>query len=155
MALAQLLDEDSVAVPLQNKSKDRVLGELVSLAHRSSGFNFDAEAALQAVLSREELISTGVGNGIAIPHALVSGLDRPVMAAGVARPPLDFLAQDGNPVDLLFLTLFPAHLAGSSGQTVLRAELSSLLLNRVLCQRLCSCRDAADFIQLVIGFEKQ
>jgi len=74
----------------------------------ASAAGVDPRAAYDAVLLRERLSGTGVGEGVAIPHARVPGLTRPV--AGFARldPPVDFDALDGRPADLVFMLIAPS-----------------------------------------------
>ena len=99
--------------------EDRVLWELPSLDKPSFLKALAAEAAarvpavdekelLARLLEREEERSTGVGGGLALPHARVSGLERTVLLVGRVRDGLDFGAPDGRPVDLLFVLLSPA-----------------------------------------------
>jgi len=81
----------------------------------------DARAAYDAVLLRERLSGTGMGEGVAIPHARVAGLTRPV--AGFARldPPVEFDALDGRPADLVFMLLAPADRGGDHLKALARA----------------------------------
>ena len=99
--------------------EDRVLWELPSLDKPSFLKALAAEAAarvpavdekelLARLLEREEERSTGVGGGLALPHARVSGLERTVLLVGRVCDGLDFGAPDGRPVDLLFVLLSPA-----------------------------------------------
>jgi PTS system nitrogen regulatory IIA component len=72
----------------------------------------DARAAFDAVLIRERLSGTGMGEGVAIPHATVPGLTRPVAAFARLEPPQDFEALDQRPADLVFLLLSPVERSG-------------------------------------------
>ncbi len=72
----------------------------------------DARAAFEAVLLRERLSGTGMGEGVAIPHARVAGLKRPAAAFARLDPAIDFDALDGRPCDLVFLLLAPAERGG-------------------------------------------
>lgn len=63
--------------------------------------------AVSALLAREDVGSTGIGNGIAIPHAKIAGIDAPLVGIAVLRDPLQFGAPDGMPVDLLFVVFTP------------------------------------------------
>jgi PTS system nitrogen regulatory IIA component len=86
-------------------------GVLRALADRvaATGLAGDAGALYRALLEREQLGSTGIGHGVAIPHCKLHGLEQCILAVGIARPPVDFGAADGEPVSLFFLVLSPDH----------------------------------------------
>ena len=83
-----------------------VLREL-SLRVAATGLVGDAGALYRALLEREQLGSTGIGRGVAIPHCKLKGLEQGILAVGIARPPVDFGAPDGDPVAVFFLVLSP------------------------------------------------
>lgn len=95
--------------------KPAILSTLSALFAR--GWGLDAAAVLEQLEERERLGSTGFGRGVAIPHARISGLNRPVAALLKLRQPVDFAAADGMPVDLVFGLLSPEN----SGATHLHA----------------------------------
>jgi PTS system nitrogen regulatory IIA component len=109
--LTELLSPDRIKIPLVAINKDALLRELVELvgSGRDEG---DAEAILRAVADRERVLSTGIGNGVAIPHGKTAAVDRLILAAGVAREGVDFEALDGKPVQLFFLLVGPESAAG-------------------------------------------
>src|SRR6478609_907592 len=80
--------------------KPAILAQLSKLF--AAGWQLDPEAVLEKLEERERLGSTGFGRGVAIPHARVAGLARPVVALLKLRQPVDFAAADGMPVDLVF-----------------------------------------------------
>jgi len=103
MEIADLLSPEHLVVDLVAPDKDRLLRELAERAGMFTGI--DKARILSALKSREGLGSTGIGKGIALPHALVAGLSTPFcMFARLARP-LDFESIDDIPVDLVFLLL--------------------------------------------------
>jgi fructose-specific phosphotransferase system IIA component len=108
---ATILDPSCVAVGLVADDKKSVLAAITGLLV-SGGSVGKAQDLLSRVLSREELASTGVGEGIAIPHAVSPSVSETVMAVARLAKPVDFLAVDGQPVDLVFLLVGPE---GSSG----------------------------------------
>lgn len=105
MRLSQFLDVDSVRADLGVSGKRDLFSQLATLAGKSLGI---APATILAALTeRERLGSTGFGNGVAIPHGKIDGLDRiHGLAIRLARP-IDYQAIDGQPVDLVFLLLSP------------------------------------------------
>ena len=90
---------------LRETGKGRVLRELSRRAATLLGA--DADAIAKALAEREDLGSTGLGNGIALPHARIAGIDKPFGLFALLKPPVPFDAIDEQPVDLLFLLLFP------------------------------------------------
>jgi PTS system fructose-specific IIA component/PTS system nitrogen regulatory IIA component len=111
MKLSELLDADRIRIPLQSATKEDVLRELVSLLPGSFGSD-DRESILESILDRESRMSTGIGQGVAIPHGkspLVQGIE---MTFGIAPKGIDYHALDGEPVDLFFLLVSPPDLTG-------------------------------------------
>ena len=105
MALAELLAQDAVMPALKANSKKQLLQELTSRAAAVTGL--PERTIFEVVLQREKLGSTGVGNGIAIPHGKLPELDRLVGVFARLSHPIDFEALDDEPVDLVFLLLAP------------------------------------------------
>jgi PTS system nitrogen regulatory IIA component len=97
-------------------------GVLRELADRvaATGLVRDAGAVYRALLEREQLGSTGLGHGVAIPHCKLRGLEQGILAVGIARPPVDFGAADGEPVSLFFLVLSPDQNPAEHLQTLAR-----------------------------------
>lgn len=148
MLLSELLSPDRVKVPLAATRKDDVLRELVDLVARTPD---DAREILAAVHDRERELSTGVGGGIAIPHARTSRVEQLVMAAGIARSPVEFDALDGQPVELFFLLVGPESSAGAHVRAL--ARISRLLRREALRASLRSAGSADAFLQVVLDSE--
>jgi PTS system nitrogen regulatory IIA component len=107
VALEDVLDPDCTRSDLACASRKRALesaGEI--LAERFP--ELEADALFDALMARERLGSTAVGEGVAIPHCRLEGCHRPVAALLRLREGLDFDAPDGRPVDLLFVLVVPA-----------------------------------------------
>jgi len=105
MELADILSEEAVIVCTGNKSKTDVLKALCTCAGKTTGH--DVETIFEAVNERELLGSTGLGNGIAIPHGKVVGLNGVTAVFARLDPPIDFEAVDDQPVDILVMLLAP------------------------------------------------
>ena len=105
MELADILTEESVFVCSDIKTKREVLSKLAEQAARVTGQG--AEAIFQAVFDRESLGSTGLGNGIAIPHGKLSGLTGVTAVFARLATPIDFDSVDDQPVDLVMMLLAP------------------------------------------------
>jgi mannitol/fructose-specific phosphotransferase system IIA component (Ntr-type) len=145
--LSDLLSPRRVKIPLESTDKTGVLRELVTVLAEAEGRETDAEEWLRAVLAREEVLSTGIGDGVALPHAKAEQLPDLVMAAGVSAAPVDFDALDGQPVRLFFLLLAPERAIGRHIKALSR--LSRLLRQEPLRRRLVAARDAAEFVRIV------
>ena len=147
---ADLLDARRVKVPLTSRSKDAVLRELVELAAGEHGSAI-ADAILTSVREREQLLSTGIGSGVAIPHGKTAHIDQLVVAAGVARDPIDFDALDGKPVELFFLLIGPESASGAHVKALSR--ISRLLRREGLRRELRTAGSGDAFVKVVRASE--
>ena len=105
MDLSQLLSSDAVLALVRAPGKKHVLQELAERAAALTGL--DAADIFTAISEREKLGGTGVGEGVALPHARIEGLERCVGVFAKLDQPIDFEAFDGRPADLVFLLLAP------------------------------------------------
>lgn len=106
MTVAEILAPEDILVGLRAASKRALLEGLAGRA--SDRLGLGADAILAPLVRREDLGSTGVGAGVALPHARLEGVRRPFGLLARLREPVDFDAVDDNPVDLVFLLLLPA-----------------------------------------------
>jgi PTS system nitrogen regulatory IIA component len=106
MKIPDLLSPTDVMIDVRISSKPLLLQELAAKTAVSAGLAIDQVAP--HLLKREELGSTGIGKGVAIPHARLPDLKRPHGLLAKLRQPIDFDAIDGLPVDILFVLLLPA-----------------------------------------------
>ena len=105
MQLSDFLDFDAIKPSLPGGNNRSLLQQLANLA--SQRLDLDAGAIFTGLLEREQLGSTGFGQGVAIPHGKIEGLSRIYGLFARLGEPLDFKAIDGRPVDLVFLLLSP------------------------------------------------
>lgn len=111
MKLGDLLDKELVLPTLSARTKTAVLAELVGvMAGREGGL--DEKAALNVLLEREKLGTTGIGDGIAIPHGKMDDLSDILVAVGRSVEGVDFEALDHKPCHIFFLVLAPEQVAG-------------------------------------------
>jgi len=103
--LKDLVLPDAILARLPATSRRQVLQAMSETLAQSAGL--DARAAFEAVLVRERLSGTGMGEGVAIPHARVPGLAHPIGGFARLEPAQDFNALDGRPCDLVFMLLAP------------------------------------------------
>jgi fructose-specific phosphotransferase system IIA component len=111
MRLTEILKPQNIKVPLISTGKSDAIGELVQLLADNKEVG-DAKKVLDAVLEREATRTTGIGNGLAIPHGKCTGTDHLVMAIGRPNQPIDFQAIDGRPVNLIWLLTSPPDKTG-------------------------------------------
>lgn len=146
MEIAQILSPEAVLPSLRTSSKQTALEELARFASSITGIR--ADAILDVLLAREALGTTGVGNGIAIPHGRLPGLDRLYGVFARLEEAVPFEAMDDQPVDLIFLLLVPTG-AGTEHLKAL-ARISRLLCDPRVCEALRSSRNAGDLYALLI-----
>lgn len=143
MILTELLTVDRIRIPLEGRTKDELLRELVAVVAGDIAED-DRDEVLRAVQEREAVLSTGIGHGVAIPHGKSSALEELRMAAGRAVRPLDFDALDGEPVSLFFLLVGPESAAGPHIKALSR--ISRLVRRDDVRDRLIAARTAEEFL---------
>ena len=126
MILTKILQPACVKVPLEGKDKKLIITELVDLLG-ANGLLLDRDAALEAVLVREQTRSTGIGSGIAIPHGKCKAVKELVMALGIVPGGIDFESVDGKPVSIVILLVSPLDQTGPHIQAL--ARISKLMLD--------------------------
>lgn len=133
----------------QISSKKRLfqkLGEIIS-----SAYSIKESVAIDSLIERENLGSTGVGNGVALPHARIAGIDTVVGGFLRIEQPLDFSSVDRQPVDLVF-TLFAPEDSGVEHLKAL-ALISRTMRNKAICERLRSNNDPVTLHALLTSGE--
>jgi len=138
MEIFQLLSPDGVVANLKANGKKQALQELAARAARITGQH--ERAIFDTLLERERLGTTGVGNGIAIPHGRLAGLDKLYGLFARVERPIDFDSIDEMPVDLIFLLLAP-EAAGADHLKAL-ARVSRLLRDKAVCEKLRGAESA-------------
>ena len=146
MLLTELLSLERVRIPLRARTKDELLHELVEAV--SQGLpEAAADSILAAVRDREQVLSTGIGQGVAIPHGKTPVVDQLLMAAGVTAAPVDFESLDGEPVELCFVLVGPESAAGAHVKALSR--ISRLLRRASLRDALRAATSPDEFLRLV------
>jgi fructose-specific phosphotransferase system IIA component len=146
MRLVDILKPENVKVPLESKSKTEAIGELVNLLAKN-GDVADAKKVLDAVLERESTRTTGIGNGLAIPHGKCTGAKDLVMAIGKAATPIDFQSIDGRPVTLIWLLTSPPDKTGPHIHAL--ARISRLMTIDKFRQALAGAQSAQQVYEIV------
>ncbi len=132
MELEQIMTPDSVITGLKVNSKKQVLQELAQKASKVSGL--EERSIFDVILERERLGTTGVGNGVAIPHGRMKSIDKVFGFFAKLDSPIDFESVDSKPVDLVFMLLAPEG-AGADHLKAL-AKVSRLLRDDKVCSKI-------------------
>lgn len=110
MRLSDILDENDILPDLKAKDKKGALEELAGVIVKREPF-LDKGSLVKVLLERERLGSTGIGDGVAIPHGKFHGISHPIISFGRSRKGLDFESMDGAPAYLFFLLVAPENSA--------------------------------------------
>ena len=111
MRLTDILKPENIKVPLAATTKNDAIAELVNLL-ATNGQVTDPKKVLESVLERETTRTTGIGNGLAIPHGKCAGTTDLVMAIGKPAQPIDFQSIDGRPVSVIWMLTSPPDKTG-------------------------------------------
>lgn len=146
MKISEILHRDAVVESLGAVTKREVLFELVEPLSRLHA-ELDQDRTVNILLEREKLGSTGVGEGIAIPHGKTPGLNEVIVSFGRSVQGVDFDALDGKPVHLFFLLMAPEGCAGSHLKAL--AKISRMLKDVPFRNRLMEAKSAAELYQAI------
>jgi PTS system nitrogen regulatory IIA component len=147
MPLLDFLSPEAVVPALRGSSKKQVLQDLSGHAAKLTGL--DDRKVFEALLQRERLGSTGIGEGLAIPHTKLANLDRLFGLIARLEKPIDFAALDDQPVDILFLLLAPEG-AGADHLKAL-ARVARVLREPGVLERIRATRDANALYAVMMG----
>ncbi len=152
MKIKQILTKDSIVASLESTAKEPVLLELAAVLTRRCP-DLSAEEIARVLMEREKLGSTGIGNGVAIPHGKVSQLSQIVTAFGRSLRGVSFESQDGKPAHLFFVLLAPENAASLHLKAL--ARLSRLLKDLHFRNKLLEAKDEDQlFAEIVDEDEK-
>ena len=152
MRLSELLNEQSIRLSLQARDKESAIKELVQILESAHGVNTRGEI-LSKVLQRESMMSTGIGNGVAIPHGKTRLLDHLLAATGVAPMGIDFDSMDGEPATLFILLVSPESLRGPHVKAL--ANVSRLLKEESVRAALRTAPTPQDFLRVLHEAEER
>ncbi|MDQ0231354.1 PTS fructose transporter subunit IIABC [Metabacillus malikii] len=152
MRITELLTKDTIKLNLQSTSKNTVISELVEVLNQADKL-VDKNAYEQAVLNREQQSTTGIGDGIAIPHAKTNAVKSPAIVFGRSNEGIDYEALDGQPSFLFFM------IAASEGanNTHLEAlsKLSSILMKKEVREQLLVVSTAEEVLAIIDKHDEQ
>ena len=145
--VSSLLPLSNVVLDLDANSKQHVFEEAGKLFETSQ--NISRATIVNSLVAREKLGSTGLGQGIAIPHGRIKGMREAVGAFLRLKSPIPFDAPDGKPVNLLFILLVPEQATDLHLQIL--GELAHIFSDKSFRERMVSIQDAAELHQLITG----
>lgn len=146
MNLKKCLSKDTICIRLKSDNKEEVLVELVDLLVAGAQVK-NRDGVLKAIREREQKMSTGMQNGIAIPHAKVDSLDQLVAAIGLKPEGIEFDSIDGKPCSIFIITLSPSKRAGPHIQFL--AEISRVLTDDSIRAKLLESSSADEVIDIL------
>lgn len=148
----KLISENCITMDLKGRDKDSIIKEMVSLME-ADGKLLNYDECLEAVLEREASMSTGMQNGIAIPHGKSDGVSDLVVAIGLNKKGIEFNSLDGLPAKIFIMTLSPKHAAGPHIQFL--SSVSAILNKENMMDDLLSCKTSSDVKELLVREAKE
>ncbi len=152
MKLLEILEPEVVKIGLESLNKEECFEELIDLLVQTGKIK-DREKALQAIYAREQMRSTGIGRGVAIPHGKDKSVEQLTAAAGTSKKGIEFDSIDGKPVRLVFLVLAEANNPGPHLQAL--SEIATCLNVPSQYDKLLTAKTPGEFLkQLEIPAEE-
>ncbi len=146
MKLVDLLPPEAVSIDLKAQEKRAALEELCQLLGGTRKLP-DPKAMVEVLMERESLGSTGIGQGVAIPHGKAPMVKEQIAALGICRKGLDFEALDGEPVYIIFLLIAPPDASGNHLKAL--AKISRLLKDKFFRQALRDAKSAEEILKII------
>ncbi|MBN1341364.1 MAG: PTS sugar transporter subunit IIA [Phycisphaerae bacterium] len=150
MKLTDILTAECVKVPLEAKTKEAAITELIDLLN-ANGTLSDRDVMLRAVLEREQTRTTGIGHGLAVPHGKAHGCNHLVMAVGKPAEPIDFQSIDKQPVQVVVLLASPPDQTGPHIQAL--ARISRLMTMEKFRTAMFKAGSAEELYGIIAGHE--
>ncbi|MEW6041074.1 MAG: PTS sugar transporter subunit IIA [Elusimicrobiota bacterium] len=146
MKILDFLSPKNVTLELQARDKKGAITELIELLCKDKKVK-DIHKLINAVMEREKLGTTGVGQGVAMPHGRTDAVTELVGAFGISRAGVQFESLDGEPVNLIFLLLSPSDSTGQHLRAL--ARVSRLFKDRFCRQALLDARSVDELIKII------
>jgi PTS system, fructose subfamily, IIA component len=150
MQLDQIFKREFINANLSAKTKTEALAELVNTMIKG-GFKLNSSSIIEILQQRENLGSTGIGDGVAIPHGKIPELDNLIVAFGRSTEGIDYDSLDGKPVHLFFLLLAPENSAGQHLKVL--AKISKMLRIVNFRKMLLKAKTQSDLYKIIINQE--
>ena len=152
MKLSDIIEEDYIIPDLKARDKKRVLEELAEVISIKEP-SIDKGALVSVLVERERLGSTGIGDGVAIPHGKLEGARHPIISFGRSKAGLDFDSMDGQPAHLFFLLVAPENSSGIHLQVL--AKVAKILKSSAFRKRLMENRTRKELYETIIQTDEE
>ncbi|HOK40381.1 MAG TPA: PTS sugar transporter subunit IIA [bacterium] len=152
MKLLDLLSKETIIPNLKATTKNEVIEELVDKLMKSGKIK-NKQEVLEAILEREKIMSTGIGNGIAIPHGMTDAVDEILAVFGRSAKGIDFEALDDKPAYLFFLLVNPKDMSGPHVKVL--AKISRLLKHDYFREALLRADTAEKILEIIEEEERK
>lgn len=147
MKIMDFLEQDAISCNLASTDKKSVIKELVGLLVKAAAIQRGGDKLITTLLNREELGSTGIGQGVGIPHAKSPLVKKLVGAFGLSKNGVNFDSLDGEPVYIFFLLIAPEDSAGPHLKAL--ARISRLLKDKYLRDALRQAKDESEIVRIL------
>jgi len=148
MEYVELISEDLVKTELDSSTSREVIEELVDLLVAEHEIRIvHRHQILEEIVKREKAFSTGIGNGVAVPHARLAFLKEPVTALGISKQGIDFKAIDGQAVKIVILLLTPSDKHDSHLRII--SDIAKLMSKKGLPERIAAATDPAEVVSII------
>lgn len=149
--LTSLLKDDCIELNLEGSNKSQIINELVEIIAKSGRCKNKKQLA-DALMDREKLGSTAIGNGVALPHAKIEGVKQTVLAFGRSVAGVDFNSLDGEKTHFFFMLISPKEDIGSHLKIL--AKISHLIKDRFMLGLFKKAKSKKDILSVVTNLEK-
>lgn len=151
MKISEIINVNSISLNLIAENKKDIIEQMMLLAWKS-GKVLDIEEALKEVFEREKIMSTGVGKGIALPHAKTKAITDAIGALAILSVPIDYESLDEEPVNIVFLLLGMENNVGNHLR--LLSKISRLLNNDIIREQIIQSKNAGSIMELLKSLEE-
>ena len=152
MKLSEFFKEDNISPQLKARDKKGVLEEMAGLVSQNDP-TIDKGSLVRVLVERERLGSTGIGDGVAIPHGKLSSVREPIISFGRSKEGLDFDSMDGQPAHLFFLLIAPENSSGIHLQAL--ARIAKILKSGSFRKRLMMSKTKDEIYQEIIQTDEK
>ncbi len=152
MQLSEIIDEDYIIPDLRASEKKGILEELAGVISDHDP-SIEKAALVKVLVERERLGSTGIGDGVAIPHGKLNGVRQPIISFGRSKKGLDFDSMDGQPTHLFFLLVAPENSSGIHLQVL--AKIAKILKSSAFRKKLMDAGTREELYETIIETDKE
>ena len=152
MEIRDFLNPKAISVDLEATTKEGVIKELLGMLAKAGAIK-NEEKLFKILMDREALGSTGIGQGVGIPHGKTDSLRRLVGALGISKTGVDFDSLDGEPTHIFFLLIAPEDSAGPHLKAL--AKISRLLKDKFFREKLMKAKTKKEIIDIIVKEEQK